>query len=115
MANFRGSFLVLICLVRNIRTEEKSDSNENEFQVKVTRSPDKNCERKAADNDFLAVHYNGYLKGSGKEFDSSRKRNKPHEFVLGRGAVIQGWEKGIIGMCIGEKRQLIIPPDMGKE
>jgi rhodanese-related sulfurtransferase len=37
---------------------------------------------------------------------------KPFEFILGRGQVIQGWEKGILGMKVGEKRKLLIPPEL---
>lgn len=46
-------------------------------------------------------------------FDSSRTRNKPFSFVLGKGEVIRGWDEGLVDMCPGEKRTLIIPPDMG--
>ncbi|XP_066023870.1 uncharacterized protein [Pocillopora verrucosa] len=47
-------------------------------------------------------------------FDSSlAKGREPLEFQLGKGKVIKGWEMGIKGMCIGEKRKLIIPPHLG--
>ncbi|XP_066021812.1 uncharacterized protein [Pocillopora verrucosa] len=47
-------------------------------------------------------------------FDSSLvKGREPLEFQLGKGKVIKGWEMGIKGMCIGEKRKLIIPPHLG--
>ena len=43
----------------------------------------------------------------------SRDRNVPFEFVLGQGQVIQGWDKGLLGMCPGSKRKLTIPPHLG--
>jgi hypothetical protein len=44
-----------------------------------------------------------------KEVDCSIDREQPFEFVLGDGAVMEGWEKGMHGMCVGEKRKLTIP------
>jgi FKBP-type peptidyl-prolyl cis-trans isomerase len=48
----------------------------------------------------------------GSEFDSSRKRSQPFEFEVGKGRVIKGWETGLIGMKVGGKRKLTIPPDL---
>jgi FK506-binding protein 2 len=58
------------------------------------------------------VHYAGRLV-DGTEFDSSFKRNQPFTFTLGQGMVIKGWDAGLAGACVGEKRTLRIPPDMG--
>ena len=49
----------------------------------------------------------------GKKFDSSRDRNEPFEVTLGQRRVIAGWEMGLVGMKVGEKRRLTIPPDLG--
>jgi FKBP-type peptidyl-prolyl cis-trans isomerase len=62
--------------------------------------------------DIVWVHYTGKLT-SGKVFDSSVGKGKPFKFTLGQGEVIKGWDEGIVGMKIGEKRQLTIPPDLG--
>ena len=58
--------------------------------------------------DTLVVHYVGTL-FNGKEFDSSKGRNIPLEFVLGDGQVIKGWEIGMVGMRVGGVRKLAIP------
>lgn len=65
----------------------------------------------AKSGDTVFVHYAGRLE-SGKEFDNSFKRGEPIDFVLGTGRVIKGWEEGLVGMKIGERRQLIIPADL---
>ena len=60
----------------------------------------------------VKVHYTGKLE-DGTVFDSSVQRGVPIEFTLGVGQVIKGWDEGIADMKVGEKRQLIIPPDLG--
>lgn len=59
----------------------------------------------------LSVHYTGWLT-SGKSFDSSRKRGTPFTLVLGAEQVIPGWEIGLEGMLVGEKRYIYIPWDL---
>lgn len=58
------------------------------------------------------VHYTGLLT-DGTKFDSSVDRGIPFSFSLGAGDVISGWDKGVLGMKIGEKRRLKIPPSLG--
>ena len=65
---------------------------------------------KSGDNVF--VHYTGTLE-NGTKFDSSVDRGTPFDFVLGQNRVIQGWELGVLGMKVGEKRKLTIPPELG--
>jgi len=62
--------------------------------------------------DQVSVQYTGWLE-DGTMFDSSLKRGKPIDFPLGTGSVIPGWDEGIAGMQVGEKRQLRIPAKLG--
>ena len=71
------------------------------------------CKRKAANGDKLSIHYIGKLSSNGKKFDSSYDRDEPFTFTLGQGQVIKGWEEGVPGMCVGEKRRLLIPSTLG--
>ena len=66
----------------------------------------------AKKGDKLTMEYTGKLFSDGKQFDSSIGR-APFEFTLGVGQVIKGWDQGIMGMCIGEKRKLTIPSELG--
>ncbi|XP_062059952.1 peptidyl-prolyl cis-trans isomerase FKBP1A isoform X1 [Lepus europaeus] len=47
----------------------------------------------------------------GKKFDSSRDRNKPFKFMLGKQEVIRGWEEGVAQMSVGQRAKLTISPD----
>ncbi len=61
----------------------------------------------------VTVNYVGVLCSTGKEFDSSWKRNQPFTTPLTPGSVITGWVQGIPGMKVGGRRELIIPPTLG--
>jgi FK506-binding protein 2 len=75
------------------------------------------CNRKTKAGDRIYVRYTGSVDSSsitgvpGKIFDTNVNKPDPLEFYLGKGTVIKGWDLGLLDMCVGEKRILIIPPD----
>ncbi|KAG0288208.1 FK506-binding protein 2A [Linnemannia gamsii] len=82
-----------------------------QLQIGVkARNPDPNCV-KSKDGDSLSMDYTGTLWTTGAQFDSSVGR-APFDFTLGAGQVIKGWDLGLRGMCVGEKRKLAIPPHL---
>ena len=66
----------------------------------------------AKSGQMVSVHYTGWLT-NGTKFDSSVDRGQPFEFALGQGQVIPGWDEGVAGMKVGEKRKLTIPAKLG--
>ena len=67
----------------------------------------------AKSGDKISVRYVGNLYDTNKEFDSSWKRGKaPFQLTLGQGSVIPGWDLGLVGMKVGGRRRLTIPPDL---
>ena len=66
----------------------------------------------AKNGDQVTVNYIGTLE-NGQKFDASADHGEPYSFNLGAGKVIQGWDIGVAGMKVGEKRKLTIPPELG--
>jgi FKBP-type peptidyl-prolyl cis-trans isomerase len=89
---------------------ESINNNQNNMLKIDTIVEGSGVESKAGDN--LTVHYTGMLE-DGTKFDSSVDRGSPFSFILGIGQVIEGWEKGMEGMKVGEKRKLTIQPEYG--
>eukprot|EP00440_Ansanella_granifera_P048950 gb/GFBE01053033.1/.p1 GENE.gb/GFBE01053033.1/~~gb/GFBE01053033.1/.p1 ORF type:complete len:201 (+),score=62.35 gb/GFBE01053033.1/:1-603(+) len=59
------------------------------------------------------VHAVGVVKETGKQFWSTRETGRPHSYQAGVGKVIPGWDRGCLGMAIGEERKLTIPGHEG--
>ncbi|MEV7152301.1 FKBP-type peptidyl-prolyl cis-trans isomerase [Streptomyces sp. NPDC093084] len=61
----------------------------------------------------VRVHYVGVTFATGKEFDASWDRGEPYKFALGSGKVIKGWDRGVRGMRVGGRREIVVPPRLG--
>ncbi|XP_070688318.1 peptidyl-prolyl cis-trans isomerase FKBP2 [Pempheris klunzingeri] len=88
-----------------------SGAEKKKLQIGIKKRVD-NCPIKSRKGDVLNMHYTGKLE-DGTEFDSSIPRDRPFTFTLGTGQVIKGWDQGLLGMCEGEKRKLVIPAELG--
>lgn len=91
--------------------DSESACEPGSLKIETVSAAPGRCTKRARNGDKLSMHYTGRLQ-TGRKFDSSRDRNKPFDFTLGIGQVIQGWDEGVAGMCVGEKRKLIVPPAM---
>lgn len=98
------SLIIVSCLVAAIRCESS-------LKVDVESVPEL-CTTKSKSGDMLTMHYTGTLTDATK-FDSSLDRDQPFTFQIGAGQVIKGWDQGLLDMCVGEKRKLTIPPELG--
>ena len=95
-------------------------SSAGELKVKVYDGPS-SCpdSEKVQPGSYVSIHYTGTIDKSsatgtpGKKFDSSRVRSKPFDVTIGVGEVIAGWDEGIVGLCVGAKANLVIPPELG--
>ena len=97
------------------KAETTPATNENsapEAELKIETTKQGTGTRVTKAGDKISVHYTGTL-ANGTKFDSSLDRGKPFEFVIGKGTVIKGWDQGLLGMKVGEKRKLTIPPSLG--
>ncbi len=61
----------------------------------------------------VEVHYAGNAWSTRQQFDASWDRGDTFTFQLGAGQVIGGWDQGVVGMKIGGRRRLVIPPELG--
>jgi len=87
---------------------ENADKNANET---VEKAKNEESARVAKAGDVISVHYTGKL-ADGTKFDSSLDRGEPFTFTLGAGKVIKGWDQGLVGMKVGEKKTLVLSPEL---
>uniref|UniRef100_A0A8C6SCB7 peptidylprolyl isomerase n=1 Tax=Neogobius melanostomus TaxID=47308 RepID=A0A8C6SCB7_9GOBI len=86
-------------------------NKDDKVQIRTLYRPE-DCIRAAVASDFVRYHYNGTLL-TGDMFDSSYLRNATYDTYLGQGDLIEGMEEGLLGMCVGERRVVIVPPFLG--
>ena len=88
--------------------EQKTTSNTYEIRGMKVETLKQGAGAETKNGDKVSVHYTGTFE-NGTKFDSSVDRGVPFSFTLGAGQVIQGWDLGVLGMKVGEKRKLTIP------
>lgn len=71
------------------------------------------CTKKAEDGDMLTAEFHGFLESTKEPFESSADNGKPSSFKLGHGYMIKGLERGLQNICVGEKRRIHIPAQLG--
>ncbi|XP_063411749.1 peptidyl-prolyl cis-trans isomerase FKBP2-like [Mytilus trossulus] len=94
--------------------ETKEPEKKPDLKIEVVSLPEKGCDkdaRKSQRLDILSMKYTGFLE-NGTKFESTDDHNQEFSFQLGVGQVIQGWERGMLDMCVGEKRKLTVPPHL---
>lgn len=108
-----GGYFILQKPANNQPAEKKEIISENkEVQTVKIETLQEGSGEASKTGDLVTVHYTGTLE-NGTKFDSSVDRGTPFGFTLGENRVIQGWELGVLGMKVGEKRKLTIPPELG--
>lgn len=90
--------------------DQPSANTVSELNIETTKEG--TGDRVVKSGDTISVHYTGRLT-DGTKFDSSVDRGMPFTFTIGAGQVIKGWDEGLLGMKVGEKRTLTIPADKG--
>ncbi|EGZ30331.1 hypothetical protein PHYSODRAFT_353748 [Phytophthora sojae] len=105
--------ILVAAVMAAVQVQAKDDlPPDAQLRIGVKYRPEE-CPKKSQLGDVLSMHYTGTLRKDGSKFDSSLDRNQPFEFPLGAGRVIKGWDQGLVNMCVGEKRRLTIPSNMG--
>ena len=106
------SALILLASIATLALAKKFETRPSGLKVKYISVPE-TCDVKAMSEEVVLVHYTGKLK-DGTKFQSDRR----DFFQVGEGTdprrAVKGVEEGVLGMCIGEKRRLIVPPELGR-
>ena len=102
-------FTILIMGILALQSTGFTMADTSDLKIEITQ---KGSGTEAANGMSVSVHYTGKLT-DGTKFDSSLDRGTPFTFTLGQGSVIKGWDQGVLGMMVGEKRTLTIPSELG--
>ncbi len=104
----QGSFSQGNTFVVDTLTDQLNQPMTTELKIETLQE---GSGKEALNGSTVTVHYTGTLE-DGTKFDSSVDRGQPFVFTLGVGQVIAGWDQGVLGMKVGEKRRLTIPSDL---
>ena len=107
-----GGFYLFSGSKNNQNNEQSSESTSYDVKGMKIEVLTEGTGDESKKGDKVTVDYVGTLE-NGTKFDSSIDRGIPFSFTLGENRVIQGWELGVLGMKVGEKRRLTIPSDLG--
>jgi len=99
-------------ILQNNNKGQEINNNIREIQGMKIETLKEGAGAEAKNGDTVTVHYTGTLE-NGTKFDSSLDSGTPFSFTLGTGEAIQGWDLGVLGMKVGEKRKLTIPSELG--
>ena len=107
--------IVLIVVIAGVyfwaQPQDKKSQTNYDIQGMKVEILQQGTGAEAKSGDTVTVNYVGMLQ-NGSKFDSSIDRGQPFVFSRGKNSVIQGWELGVVGMKVGEKRKLTIPPEL---
>lgn len=105
--------VIYFFMQKNINTASLSTASQNQREIQAMKVEilQQGTGNTAKSGDRITVNYVGTLE-DGTKFDSSIDRGQPFTFTLGQKSVIRGWELGVEGMKVGEKRKLTIPPKL---
>ena len=107
-----GFFFIFGNTVISLFNTNKSQTNMVQTPQVLTKDEVYGTGDVATAGNRVVVNYTGHFV-DGRVFDSSVTRGEPFQFVLGSGQVIKGWDEGIVGMKVGGKRTISIPPELG--
>ena len=109
LSMLKNTTLFIFLAIMTLLSGNIAFSSEKELKITVNKE---GTGDRAEIGMSVSVHYTGKLE-DGTVFDSSIPRGQPFTFTLGAGQVIKGWDLGVEGMTVGEKRNLVIPPHLG--
>lgn len=109
-ALFAAPLSTLVLATASAAAQDTSPPRPDGLIIKTTKEVP--CSRKSQDGDRLSMLYRGTLASTGEKFDGNIESGRAFSFVLGKGRVIKGWDEGLLDMCVGEWRNLTIPPEM---
>ncbi len=97
----------------SVNAIKSTNSNDKKMKLEIKTTQEGTGDRVVKSGDKISVQYTGKLT-DGTVFDAtSLHGGAPFDFIIGQGQVIKGWDQGLLGMKVGEKRTITIPSDLG--